>query len=403
VARLRTARAKRLRGVAIPGRLRGFDSAAPLGQAFDVSLERGRVAAIVPAGGTPAGMLVSGFVDAHVHLDKTYSVEEVGAVHGDLSAAIARMASHRPGWTAAAIRPRMARALEDAWRCGTRAMRTHLDWVEPDPPASLAVFQALRREWAGRIALQFVSLTPLDLFDDADAAGRIAAAVARAGGVLGAFVYRNAGLPDKLQRLLELAARHRLAVDLHVDEGLDVEASGLRTVAALAIARGHPGRITCSHCCSLSVQPDADALQTLALCAEAGIGLVALPTTNLYLQGGWDRTPVPRGITRLREAAAHGIRPVIATDNVADGFYPYGSYDLLETFGLGVQLAHLAPATDWLDAVTVSPATAMALAWDGRIRVGCPADLVLLAARNEHELLTPAGRARTVYRDGRPR
>ena len=109
-----------------------------------------------------------------------------------------------------------------------------------------------------------------------------------------------------------------------------------------------------------------------------------------------------RGITRLREAAVDGMRPIIATDNVADGFFPYGSYDLIETFGLGVQVAHLAPATDWLDSITVSPARALALAWDGRIAEGCPADLVLLAARNEYELLTPAGRQRTVIRHGQP-
>jgi len=48
--------------------------------------------------------------------------------------------------------------------------------------------------------------------------------------------------------------------------------------------------------------------ETLALCAGAGLHLVALPTTNLYLQGAWDRTPVQRGITRIREAAARGGR-----------------------------------------------------------------------------------------------
>jgi cytosine deaminase len=109
---------------------------------------------------------------------------------------------------------------------------------------------------------------------------------------------------------------------------------------------------------------------------------------------------VPRGITRIHEAAARGLRASLATDNVQDAFYPYGSYDLLETFGLGVQMAHLAPAEEWLDAITVSPAKALGLAWDGRIAPGCPADLVLLAATGEHELVGPRGRRRTVIRGG---
>ena len=133
---------------------------------------------------------------------------------------------------------------------------------------------------------------------------------------------------------------------------------------------------------------------------EAGIHLVSLPSTNLYLQGAWGTTPVERGITRLNEARRLGVSTSIATDNVADGFYPYGSYDLLDSFGLGVQVAHLSPPDVWLQTITTNPARAMQLPWDGRISVGCPADLVLLAARSEFELLTPAGRQRQVIRHG---
>ncbi|MCJ0761661.1 amidohydrolase family protein [Variovorax terrae] len=397
----------KIAAVNLPRRLRGFETEAPPEQAFDVTLDGDRVASIRPVAGPAQGTLLSGLVDAHAHIDKNYTVHEVGAVQGDLFAAIARMAEHRARWSGPALRERMARALDDAWRCGTRALRTHLDWGGPATPLSLAVLLALREEWRGRVELQFVSLTPLDVFDDAVAGEAIAHAVAQANteapgrpGVLGAFVYRNEEIERKLRRVFELAKTHGLALDFHVDEGLDRDATGLNRIAELTLEHGWQGRVTCGHACSLSVQHNPEALHTLSRCAAAGLHLVALPTTNLYLQGAWDRTPVERGITRLREAAEHGLRPSIATDNVADGFYPYGSYDLLETFQLGVQVAHLAPAMDWLDSITASPARALGLAWDGRLREGCPADLVLLAARNEYELLTPAGRRRTVIRHG---
>ncbi|HZY16961.1 MAG TPA: amidohydrolase family protein [Ramlibacter sp.] len=391
-----------LERVLIPRRVRGFDDGRPDAQAYDVRLDGDRVAAVSPADGPAQGMLLSALVDAHVHLDKNYTVGQVGAAQGDLFAAITRMAQARAHWSGPDLRARMTRALEDAWQSGTRAMRTHLDWNERDAPLSLGVFEALRDAWAGRIELQCVSLTPLDLFAGASAGEDIAREVARAGGVMGAFVYRNADLEPKLRRVFELARQNGLALDFHVDEGLHADANGLALIAELAVRMGMAGQVSCSHCCSLSVQPEAQAQATLAGCARAGLHLVALPTTNLYLQGAWDRTPVERGITRLREAAGHGLRGCIATDNVADGFYPYGSYDLLETFGLGVQVAHLAPATDWLDAITTSPARAMGLAWDGRIAPGCPADLVHLQARDEFELLGPTGRRRTVIRAGRP-
>lgn len=394
----------KLAAVRIPRRLRTTHLDAPEAQAFEVVLDARRVGSIEPVAGPASGTLISAMVDAHVHLDKSHTVHEVGATLGDLPAAIARMNVHRETWTPEALQTRMGRALADAWASGTRAMRTHLDWVEREAPLSLAVFAQLRDEWRGRIELQFASLTPFDLFDSPDDGEAIARNIARVAapgtGVLGAFVYRNQRLGSKLRVVFELAQAQGLRLDFHVDEGLDAEATGLHAIAELTLHHGMQGRVTCSHACSLSVQAAAQAERTLRLCAEAGIHLVALPTTNVYLQGTWHGTPVERGITRLNEAAALGIRPSIATDNVADGFYPYGSYDLMDTFGLGVQLAHLAPAADWLDSITVSPARALGLDWDGRIGAGCPADLVLLAARDEYELLTPAGRRRSVIRDG---
>jgi len=390
----------KLEALRIPAPLRGF--AAGDAQLFDVTLAGDKVASITPSAQQQHanGTMLSAPVEAHAHIDKNYTVQDVGAAEGNLFVAIERMNRHRESWTGESLRLRMERALRDAWRSGTRALRTHLDWVQPEPPAALAVFESLREEWRGRVELQFVSLTPLDLFADIAAGERIAREVKRAGGVLGAFVYRNEGVVHKLGRVFDLAQQHGLALDFHVDEGLDVEATGLRSIAQLVRARDFRRGVVCGHACSLSVQDDAVATETLALCAGADIHLVALPTTNLYLQGAWDRTPLQRGITRIREAAARGLRASLATDNVQDAFYPYGSYDLLETFGLGVQMAHLAPASDWLDTVTVNPAKALGLAWDGRIAPGCPADLLVLSATDEHELIGPRGRQRTVIRAG---
>ena len=394
----------RLQALCIPPCVRGAYQELPATQTFDLWVEAGHVISIAPSTEPARGTLVSAFVDAHVHLDKAYTVAAAGAAHGDLMRAIARCAAQRPSWTPADLRLRMSRALEDAWASGTRAMRTHLDWVSDDMPVALRVFEQLREQWRGRIELQMAALVSLDLWADTAAAERIAGqvAVTAAGGTsaLGAFVYRHAALREKLEALFDVAHRHNLPLDIHVDEGLALDARGLLTVAEIALARGWQGRILCSHACALSVQPADEALRTLQACRDAGIALVGLPTTNLYLQGDWDGTPVERGITRLREAAALGLAPCIATDNVADPFYPYGSYDLFETFGLAVQVAHLAPAQDWLSAITVAPARALGLAWDGRIDEGCPAELVCLAARDDHELLTPAGRQRSVIRKG---
>ena len=387
-----------LLSVLIPQAVRGFASDAIY---FDVSIQNGQVAGIEAAQSATnnvASMLLPAFVDLHVHIDKTFVVDEVGAAEGDLYAAIERMAKHRDGWSAEHIESRMQRALTEAYANGTRALRTHLDWMNKDAPKSLAVFEKLRDQWRGKLTLQCVSLTPLDFFDNAFDSEDLALEVATAhltcdqkngeAALLGAFVYRNERIYDKLQRVFDLAVKHQLDLDFHVDEGLDADARGLKAIAELTIKNNWHGRVTCGHACSLAMQSDEDALATLKLCAQAGIHLVGLPSTNLYLQGAWNRTPIERGITRLREAADAGVSVSLATDNVADGFYPYGSYSPLQAWKLGVQMGHLTQPLDWLKSITTAPATAMRLPWDGRIRVGCKAaDLLLVQAGDARDLM----------------
>ncbi len=410
----------KLSNVIIPACVRGFSVPAgtPEPAAFDVYIENDAVVQVSIAqtaiNSIANGILLPALADLHVHIDKTYVVNDVGAADGDLYKAIGLMAQHRAGWTAHNIATRMERALHDAYAHGTRALRTHLDWPQRDQPTSLKVFEQLRDAWRGRITLQCVALTPLDFFDtdssspfdSEDLALEVACAdqtcnkALGEAALLGAFVYRNERIYDKLQRVFDLGIKNGLHLDFHVDEGLDADARGLRAIAELTIKNNYQGKVTCGHACSLSVQPAPEAMQTLKLCAQAGIHLVALPTTNLYLQGAWNATPVERGITRLKEAVVQGLSTSIATDNVADGFYPYGSYDLLTSFALGVQVAHLSPAIDSLHTVTTHPARAMGLPWDGLIQPGCPADLVLLEARNTYELVNAAGLRRQVIRAG---
>ena len=257
----------------------------------------------------------------------------------------------------------MQRALTEAWPAGTRALRTHLDWGGAEAPVSLAVFEAAARGMARPRRAAVRGADAARPVRRGDAGERIAQAVQRAGGVLGAFVYRNDGIVHKLGRVFDLAQAYGLALDFHVDEGLDADATGLRTIAQLMIARGLQGRVACGHACSLSVQDDAAANETLALCAQAGIHLSRCPppTSTCRAPGTARRCSAASRAARSRGAWA--CAPSLATDNVQDAFYPYGGYDLVETFGLGVQMAHLAPAADWLDAITVSPARRWA--WPG--------------------------------------
>ena len=92
-------------------------------------------------------------------------------------------------------------------------------------------------------------------------------------------------------------------IDLHVDETLDPSVLTLRELAHHVIDSGFDRAVTASHCVSLGMQT-ADVQAAVArLVADAGIAVVTLPQTNLFLQGRGRPTATPRGLTALDAAA----------------------------------------------------------------------------------------------------
>ncbi len=355
----------------------------------------------VPRCDARGGLLLPAFVDLHVHLDKGLVHPRTGSPEGDLFAGIAASAQDRDRWTPEELIHRMDFSLRCAYAHGTRALRTHIDFAAADAPPAWDVIEVLAAQWEDRITLQRVALTPLDLYEDGGVGARIAAKVARTGGVLGAFVYRNDNLVKKLEKLFALAASYDLDLDFHVDEGLDPEAAGLHEIAGMTPRFSMQGRVVCGHCCSLIAQPLAQAQATLKLVKEAGVTLVTLPTTNVFLQGRRAETPAQRGITRMHEARAEDVLIALGSDNHRDAFYPYGDLDLWSAFTLGAQLAHLKqPVSDWLDLITGVPAYMMGLPTVSPVQVGSPADFVLLNARNDSEALARPQHDRVVIRKG---
>jgi cytosine deaminase len=272
----------------------------------------------------------------------------------------------------------------------------------PQAAISWPVFEDLRKEWAGRIDLQAVSLVPLLVF--ATGEGReLADRVAAAGGILGAVAYMTPEIDVLLDRLLELAAERGLDVDLHCDESGDIGARSLSHLAR-AVRRGRfRGRVLCGHCCSLAVQPPDVIAETLDLVVDAGISVVSLPMCNLYLQDRVPgRTPRWRGVTLLHELAARGVAVAVASDNCRDAFHGFGDHDMLEVFREAARVCHLdRPYGNWPRAVTRTPAEVMGLPGAGRIGPGLPADLVVFEGRTWSELLSRPQANRMVIRSGR--
>ena len=373
-----------------------------------VAVERARAAHDASASTDLGGNLVfPGFVDVHTHLDKCHTWHRAPNPTGEFWDAIEVLHQDTKNWSADDVRTRAEFGLRQAWSHGTVALRTHLDSNSEVGRLSHEIMADLRREWAGRITLQTVSLASLAAFTGGESKPVMATAAQYGASALGGFPQPNPDLPAQLDYLLAAARELGIGVDLHVDESGLAYAECLRATAEAVLRNAFPHPVACGHCCSLAVHDAARATSTIDLVKQAGISVIALPLCNQYLQDrgrspsapgaprGIKRTPFWRGLTLAHELIEAGVPFACASDNVRDAFYAWGDFDALEVLRQSIRIGHLDTRLDYAPAVvTRTAADIMGLADTGRIAPGARADLVVTSTPTFNAFLARPSAAR---------
>ena len=356
----------------------------------------GRIEAILPCGAAeataPLPLALTPLVEPHAHLDKAYS----GASHpnreGTLAGALQanrREAEQRDRET---VLERGERALERAWRQGLRAIRSHIDSHGPGAAASWDALTELRRRWAGRVEIELVALVPVAHWGTADGralAQRVAVAGGLLGGVLGGPFPLGRADDQDLETLLALAERLGCGIDLHIDESDVQHGEGVRLLVRRLRRRGGGPPLTCSHAASMGLLAERHCLRLAEAMAALDLAVVALPTTNLWLLGRTrGSTPRLRAQAPVRQLQAAGVTVAMGGDNVQDPWFPGGDFDPLALLRFAAIASHVVPwQRQGLAPFSRAPAALLGLEWDGVLRPGAPADLVVLAAASWQELL----------------
>jgi cytosine deaminase len=395
--------------------LRSARSAA--GDLIDVEIVDESITQVVPAGDTsraggssPAGgttaagdidltgqVLLPSFVEPHAHLDKALTVSRVPNATGDLLGAILAMQSIAPTLTVRDTVQRAEAALRIHLAYGTTTIRTHVNVGDVVGMRALEALVEVRERWRGIVDLQLVALVTNPLSGQP---GRdLRQAIVEGADVAGGCPHLDPE-PDRAVGIcLDAAGDAGVPMDLHTDETLDPGKLTLARMAALVMSTGFAFGVTASHCVSLAVQPPAVQQRVSEQVAAAGIAVIALPQTNLFLQGREQSVATPRGLTAVRPLRAAGVTVAAGGDNLRDPFHPVGRGDALEVAALMVTCGHLDP-TAALDCVTVAPRAALGLP-AVQIAPGSRADLVAVAGANALDALGAAPAARTVWRAGR--
>lgn len=350
-------------------------------------------------------ILLPGFIDSHMHLDKAFSLPKVGNVSGTLLEAISNYSKLAPSFTKEVLKERMFRTALQAAAFGTTAIRTHLDFnTSAGPRVALQTVEAaleVKQQLAPFVNLQLFPMLPYYTGSHEDKALMEEAMRMGVDGIGGAP--HLADHPENgIDAVFELAAKYDCPIDLHTDETDNPQKRTVLYIAKKTMEFGFQGRVTVDHLCSLASIDSIEAHKVIERIAEAQLYAVTLPATNLYLQGRGDDKAVRRGVTRVKELTAAGVKIATASDNIHDPFHPFGRGDMLHIALITAYGTHMGAPTELrqlLRMMTEIPAGLMGLQGYG-IAVGNAADFVLVDARTPEELFTMLPERRWIYRAG---
>jgi len=326
----------------------------PDGRLVDVAITGDTVTRVAAAGTLHAApertldlegrLLLTAPAEPHAHLDKALSADAIQPPLGDLGSAIAAWSEHAETMTVEDVADRARTQALAMLAAGTTAIRTHVDVLSAHGAATVdeatrgarALVQ-VRAELAGLVDLELVALAGPHAPDE-----HVEAVLDLGVDLVGGAPHLADDPTGDVDRLLAIARRRGLGVDLHADESLD----GPVTLDHYARAvRDWPRdrQYSAGHCVRLGTMSPERLAEVVADVLAADVGVISLPITNLYLQGWQHPVATPRGLTALRALLDAGVRVAAGADNVRDPFNPVGRSDALETASLLVTAGHLTP------------------------------------------------------------
>lgn len=342
------------------------------GRTVDVRLAEGRIEAVGTAGSLAAYagrvdlsgyLLLPAAAEPHAHSDTALSALTDGPVAGDVQD----------------VQRRATEAALLQLGHGATALRSHVRIGDVQGLDSLQAVLQARRSLRGLTDLSVVAVPRLLTgVAGADGMAMLRDAVKMGASVVGGCPDLDPDPTGYAEAVLDLAAEHGCAVDLHTDGGDPAR------LARLAAAAGglRPG-VAIGPCGGLGRLPSDVAARTAEQLAAAGVTVVCLPQGDCGGTGhGAGASPAgvaDGGAVPVRLLRAAGVRVAAGSGALRDAANPVGRGDPLEAAYLLASRQRLRPEEAY-NAVSSAARAAMGLP-EVRVEAGFPAEL--LAVRGD--------------------
>lgn len=376
----------------------------------DIAIDQGRFAAIEPnlaADGQELdieGRLVSpGFIETHIHLDKSCLLDRCTSEEGTLEEAIEEVAKAKKAFEPEDVRERAVRTLEKSILQGTTHMRTHL---EVDPVVGLRSLEGifpLIDEYKWAIDLQICVFPQEGLLNNPGTDELMVEGLKRGCRVVGGAPYTDSDPPGQIDRVFEMAREFDVDIDMHLDFGATTEGMTIGHVCDLTEKFDYGGRVAVGHVTQLTAAPVDQFDAITKRLADVGVAVTVLPSTDLYLMGRHLDHNVIRGVVPVHKMLRAGVNCSLSSNNILNPFTPFGDCSLVRMANLYANICQVGQADDTTECFDmVSSRSARLLGLDDYgVAVGKDADLVVLDCTNRAQAVAELAPALFGFKRGR--
>jgi cytosine deaminase len=369
-------------------RLFDSDQDAPL---VDIGIRDGRYAAIgsVLDGAArelldvESNVLSPGFVETHIHLDKTCILDRCeGGTERAPHRAMERVAAVKHTFSVEDVRARARRTLEKCILHGTMLMRTH---VEVDPKVGLRGFEGVKSvidEYRWAIDVEMCVMPQEGLLNNPGTEELMVSALERGATVIGAAPSYDSDPAGQIRRVFEIAREFDADIDMHLDSGYMPDRLDTLLVCNLTEKYGWQGRVAIGHVTKLASMPLPDMEGVAYRMAQAGVSLTVLPSTDLFLMGRDQEFDVRRGVVDANRLIGEGVNCSLSSNNILNPFTPFGDGQLMRQGNLYANVVQRAERRELQQVWSMFTTRSAALMrrQNYGIAVGNPADFVVIDA-----------------------
>ncbi|MFE4195658.1 amidohydrolase family protein [Paenarthrobacter sp. NPDC056912] len=278
--------------------------------------------------GTPPGvpplLVTPGFVDAHIHPDKTsWGSGWLSRSPSPLLSDLIANDLHAQLAFDDDVESRAYALMKQAVLNGTMSMRAHVDVATQLGLNNIHGVRAAADRLAPFLEVQIVAFPQFGLLSNPGTFDLMEASLAEGADLVGGIdpASVDGDLHGHVDAVFGLANKHGRDVDIHLH---DTGSEGLRQLRLLAqrtVAEGMQGRVTIGHAFAVCDPQEPELPATLDAMGEAGMWMATCAL-------GAD--PVPD----LQLLARHGVKVALGSDGVRDAWSPFGTGSMVDRMHL---------------------------------------------------------------------